>query len=339
VQRRTQRPCTCSIRRDDPTDPCHQRKRPQKAQKTGYLGKNPRPTGPYSNSYNNNNNRRESSHDSICASLTSKTKPEYLPITLSLFDKAMEEIATAKTGTATTAPTEARVLPTAPTAHRAPAPTTAIKAQALLDSGSLAGNFIRHNTLIALGGIGKEYISPEPLRVCSGLDNACYDSTHVVDVVVSFIESNTKHSFVLTCRISLMSQVNLIIGRQSIKDNKLVSKLPRFFFDTEDITDNTKCQPCTNTHGDTTHRHKHCHTLSCACAIPAQAAASANGPHTGLSPTTMSDTDNPRLQRDTRKVHFDDTHLEVAKEVAIPSATNDTRYQTWDGGNSAQTTV
>jgi hypothetical protein len=116
--------------------------RPQKAQKTGYLGKNPRPTGPYSNSYNNNNIRRESTHDSICASLTSKTKPEYLPITLSLFDKAMEEITTAKTGTATTAPTEARALPTAPTAHRAPAPITAINAQALLDSGSLAGNFI-----------------------------------------------------------------------------------------------------------------------------------------------------------------------------------------------------
>ena len=133
----------------------------------------------------------------------------------------------------------------------------------------------------------------------------------------------------LTCRISLKSQVNLIIGRQSIKENKLVSILPRFFFDTEDITDNTKCQPCTNTHGDTKHRHKHCHTLPCACAIPAQAAASANGPHIGLSPTTMSDTDNLRLQKHTRKVHFDETHLEVAKEVAIPYATNDTRYQTW----------
>jgi hypothetical protein len=85
----------------------------------------------------------------------------------------------------------------------------------------------------------------------------------------------------------------------------------------------------TNTHGDTTHRHKHCHTLPCACATPAQTAASANGLHTGFSPTTMSDTDNLRLQQHTRKVHFDETNLEVAKELSIPSATNDTRYQTW----------
>jgi hypothetical protein len=105
----------------------------------------------------------------MCASIKSKTKPGYLPITLSLFDQAMEEITKAKTGTVTTAPTEGRALLTAPTAHRAPAPTTAIKAQALLDSGSLAGSLIFHNTLVALGGVGKEYISPEPLRVCSGV--------------------------------------------------------------------------------------------------------------------------------------------------------------------------
>jgi hypothetical protein len=93
--------------------------------------------------------------------------------------------------------------------------------------------------------------------------------------------------------------------------------------------DKATCQPCINTHGDTTHRHTHRHTLPCVCAIQAQVAASANGPQTGLSPTAMSDTDNLRLQRHTRNVHFDDIHLVVAKEVAIPSATNDTRYQTW----------
>jgi hypothetical protein len=99
-----------------------------------------------------------------------------------------------------TTPTEARARvrdKATPTTNRG------IKAHALLDSGSLAGDFISQHTLTLLGGIGREYISPEPLRVCSGLDNACYDSTHVVDVLVSFIECNIKHTFISTCRISL----------------------------------------------------------------------------------------------------------------------------------------
>jgi hypothetical protein len=75
--------------------------------------------------------------------------------------------------------------------------------------------------------MGKEYDSPEPLRVGSGLDNTCYDSTKVVDVQVCFVENNIKHTIVLTCRIANKGSVNLILGRQSINENNLVG-LTRF---------------------------------------------------------------------------------------------------------------
>jgi hypothetical protein len=58
--------------------------------------------------------------------------------------------------------------------------------------------------------------------------------------------------------------------------------------------------------------------------ISATAAALANGPHTGLPPTTKLKTDNQRLLQP-RKVQS----TEAEEELAIPPATNDTRYQTW----------
>ena len=262
----------------------------------------------------------------MCAPITLLPIPEYLPINLSLLDKATEE-ATSKTGQGmVTTPTEARAR-----VRDKATPTTnkEIKAHALLDSGSLAGDFISQHTLTLLGGIGREYISPEPLRVCSGLDNACYDSTHVVDVLVSFIECNIKHTFILTCRISLKGQVNLIIGRESIKQNGLAKLLPRFFFNPEDTSHIHKCLPCTPTHGDKPNRQTHLATIPCACAISAPAAALTNGPHSGLLPTTMLKTDNLRLLQPTRKVHFNDNPLEAAAVLATPPATKDTRFQTW----------
>jgi hypothetical protein len=202
-------------------------------QKTGYLGKNPRPYN-YNNNNNNNSsytpkdadNKRESPLATMYAPITLLPIPEYLPINLS-----MEE-ATSRTGQGmVTTPTEARARvrdKATPTTNRE------IKAH--------AGDFISQHILTLLGVIGREYISPEPLCVCS--------STHVVDVLVSFIECNIKHTFILTCRISLKGQVNLIIGRESIKQNGLAKLLPRFFFNPEDTSQIHKCLPCTPTHGD-----------------------------------------------------------------------------------------
>jgi hypothetical protein len=92
--------------------------RPGKIQKTGYLGKNPRPYNSYNNNNNNNNNssytpkdtdkKRESPLATMYAPITLLPIPECLPINLSLLDKATEE-ATSKTGQGmVTTPTEAR---------------------------------------------------------------------------------------------------------------------------------------------------------------------------------------------------------------------------------------
>ena len=177
--------------------------------------------------------------------------------------------------------------------------------------------------------MGKEYDSPEPLRVCSGLDNTCYDSTKVVDVQVCFVENNIKHTIVLTCRIANKGSVNLIIGRQSIKENNLVSKLPRFFFNENETKITDHCQPCNNTPGDISNRPKHLAPIPCACAITATAAALTNGPHTGIFRTTRVGLDNQSQEHPRRKVHFNDTPLDGANELATQLATSDTQVKSW----------
>ena len=64
--------------------------------------------------------------------------------------------------------------------------TLAVTAQALLDSGSLAGDFINNKTLLALGGRPHLRKTSCPLRVCSGLDNTCIVSHDVLDIQLSF---------------------------------------------------------------------------------------------------------------------------------------------------------
>jgi hypothetical protein len=93
----------------------------------------------------------------------------------------------------------------------------AIKAKALLDTGSLPGNFITVDLLKRIKGSDCLYKTDQPIRVCSGLDNHCIDSSDVVDVLVSFKVKNKYFSIPLTCRISLSGPVDLIIGRDSIK--------------------------------------------------------------------------------------------------------------------------
>lgn len=146
-------------------------------------------------------------------------------------DKATETVTATRTGTETAMTTTG----TSALGASTPRPTRKINAHALLDSGSLAGNCISQYTLMVSGGIGREYVTPEPPRVCSGQDNVCYKSTQVVDVVCSFIKSNVKHSIVMTCRISHQGKFNLLIGRRSIKDHNLVNIAPRFFFDEKKI--------------------------------------------------------------------------------------------------------
>jgi hypothetical protein len=85
--------------------------------------------------------------------------------------------------------------------------------------------------LLQLHGRNKTYKTTKPLQVCSGLDNHCLPSTDVIDIQVEILIKNIKSSFILTCHITPSGPLSLIIGRESIKQNDLVTKLPRFFFD------------------------------------------------------------------------------------------------------------
>ena len=101
-----------------------------------------------------------------------------------------------------------------------------IETKPLLDTGSSPGNFISIGLLQKIDGSDSTYKTDHPMRVCSGLGNHCIDSLDVVDVLVSFKVKNKKLSIPLTCRISNSGNIDLIIGRESIKQHKLVSLLP-----------------------------------------------------------------------------------------------------------------
>ena len=193
-----------------------------------------------------------------------------------------------------------------------------IEAKALLDTGSLAGNFIAVDLIKRINGTDSIYKTDQPIRVCSGLDNHCIDSLDVVDVLVSFNIKNKKYSIKLTCRISLSGPVDLIMGRDSIRKHNLASLLPNFFFD-EVLEINDRDKP---------HRHTNCSIAPCGCDIDAKAAALANGPNNGLSPILV-DSDHHSRIKSTHRVHFDDTPLTSNMEVASPIAPNDAPSQTW----------
>ena len=81
--------------------------------------------------------------------------------------------------------------------HLAPTPTAAkarvVKTDALLDSGSLAGDFINAETLRILGGTHHLRSANETIIVCSGLDSKCLESNVVLDVTIEFDVGETTH--------------------------------------------------------------------------------------------------------------------------------------------------
>jgi hypothetical protein len=101
-------------------------------------------------------------------------------------------------------------------------PTPGINCQALLDTGSIAGDFINNDLLLKLNGRNHTYKTNKLLKVCSGLDNHCLQST---DILVEFLINSIKSSFTLTCHITSSGPLNLIIGRESIKKYDLVTNL------------------------------------------------------------------------------------------------------------------
>jgi hypothetical protein len=82
---------------------------------------------------------------------------------------------------------------------------------------------MHNDLLLQLNGRNKTYKTTKSLQVCSG---HCLPSTDVIDIQVKFLIKNIKSSFILTCHITPSGPLSLIIGRESIKQNDLVTKLP-----------------------------------------------------------------------------------------------------------------
>jgi transposase InsO family protein len=305
-----------------------------------YQGSNPRPydqlyrnTSSTNSNENGNQQRSKSLPLVVCSTITDTELTEYLDVTVSkqittpglgavpattglkaaLPRPPLRPLATRDTDQPTRG-TEATREGKAPRGKTNPV----VKAKALLDTGSLPGNFITVDLLKRIHGSDSLYKTDQPIRVCSGLDNHCIDSSDVVDVMISFYVKNKKYSIPLTCRITLLGQVDLIIGRESIKKHKLVSLLPNFFFD-EVLEKNER--------DNNPYRHTNCSIAPCGCDIDAKTAVLANGPDNGFSPILVKSGHHSRKSL-TNRVHFDDTPLIGKREVALPPTPSDTPH-TW----------
>ena len=107
--------------------------------------------------------------------------------------------------------------------------------QALLDTGSLAGNFISQQLVTELDADSYVYHSKRSFSVCSGLDNVCYDSNKLIDLLITYKnEQNQKlQSIFLTAFVAENSPLDLIIGRSSIKKLRFNTSNPSHFVNTE----------------------------------------------------------------------------------------------------------
>ena len=85
-----------------------------------------------------------------------------------------------------------------------------IHARALLDSGSLVGDF---SLSLNLNALYLCYTSPIPLVVCSGLDGTCYSNDTIIDVGIKCKSlNNVCYTIYLTVRVNPTSTIGLILG-------------------------------------------------------------------------------------------------------------------------------
>ena len=253
----------------------------------------------------------------VMASLIPPSLSDYLNVLISLkqtMDSRNISPTTARTGEGGTGVTT-RGTETTAQPH-------AIKALALLDTGSLAGNFINNSTLLAINGTGRLYAASRPMLVCSGLDNHCTPSYDVIDILLSFDSDKIRHTINLTCRISPLSPVQIIIGRDSIKEHDLVRLLPRFFISTpEKIT-----PPKSIKHGSL---QTSCSILPSGCDASACTAVHHCGPYRGCSPSVHVDPLHHVPESSIRRVRFSDTPPTGQGSIATSPAPHDTPAQTW----------
>lgn len=110
------------------------------------------------------------------------------------------------------------------------APPGSVEAQVLLDTGALGGDFLSGEMVERLRGEKFLYHTKSAILVCSGLDNACYTTTAMLDIGLEFIsDDNITQIFFIKARISNSSKIDLIIGRPTIKKLNFLKLAPSHF--------------------------------------------------------------------------------------------------------------
>ena len=101
-----------------------------------------------------------------------------------------------------------------------------MEVDALLDTGSLAGDFIAEDVVVRHNL--KPVLSDTSYTVCSGLDNRCMKSNTILLLRVRFFDesSNRYDTFDIKAHILKATPLDLIIGRDTIKKFSLFSKVP-----------------------------------------------------------------------------------------------------------------
>jgi hypothetical protein len=100
---------------------------------------------------------------------------------------------------------------------------------ALLDTGSLAGNFIAFHVVEKLNLLKHINKSSKKLcSVCSGLDNHCHDISDTIGLTLSYFcpDLNKNFSFKILAYVLKQTPIDLIIGRKTIRELNLFSIFP-----------------------------------------------------------------------------------------------------------------
>ena len=108
-----------------------------------------------------------------------------------------------------------------------------LTAHTLLDTGSMAGDFVSKSLLVLLDALTHCYVSSHALNVCSRLDGTCYRCNILVDLGLTFLDdSNIKHTVYVTFSVNPFAKLDLIIGRKSNNQHNLFVLTPtRMGFD------------------------------------------------------------------------------------------------------------
>ena len=99
-----------------------------------------------------------------------------------------------------------------------------MEVDALLDTGSLAGDFIAEDVVVRYNL--KPFMSDTSYTVCSGLDNRCLKSNTILLLRVTFFDesSNRYDTFDIKAHILKATPVDLIIGKTLLKSSIFLLK-------------------------------------------------------------------------------------------------------------------